>query len=149
MFYKNYNGQLTSDQTTSMLNTPYFINAIQQGVYNFRYNTSDSAPFKVAAYLFLNSLPLETLKEKYKLFDDANNSTNELSYIISTLKKFGGIHKLPYAWVVKYGSLWHRYKTWVNTGTDILSDSWKDFNYSYNYTYTWISAFMFYLYFYF
>ena len=133
VFYKNYNGQLTSDQTTSMLNTPYFINAIQQGVYNFRYNTSDSAPFKVAAYLFLNSLPLATLKEKYKLFDDANNSTNELSYIISTLKKFGGIHKLPYAWVVKYGSLWHRYKTWVNTGTDILSDSWKDFNYSYNY----------------
>ena len=133
IFYKNYKGLVNSDQTTSILNTPYFINAIQQGVYNFRYNQEDSAPYKLAAYLFLNSLPLATLKENYKLYDDTNNSTNELSYIVSTLKKFGGIHKLPYAWVVKYGSLWHRYKTWVNTGTDILSEVWKDFNYSYNY----------------
>ena len=133
IFYKNYKDSLISEQTTSMLNTPYFVNAIQKGVYNFRYNGNDSSPYKLAAYLFLNSLPLATLKEKYKLIDDKNNSTSELSYIISTIKKFGGIHKLPYAWVLKYGSLWHRYKTWVNTGDDILTDVWKDFNYSYNY----------------
>jgi hypothetical protein len=76
---------------------------------------------------------LATLKERYKLVDDTNNTTNELSYIMSTIKKFGAIHKLPYAWVVKYGSLWHRYKTWVDTGNDILTDVWQDFNYSYNY----------------
>jgi hypothetical protein len=133
VFYKNYNNNLISDQTTSMLNTPYFINAIQKGVYNFRYNSGDLAPYKLAAYLFLNSLPLATLKERYKLVDDTNNTTNELSYIMSTIKKFGAIHKLPYAWVVKYGSLWHRYKTWVDTGNDILTDVWQDFNYSYNY----------------
>jgi hypothetical protein len=133
IFYKNYNGNLIADQTTSMLNTPYFINAIQKGVYNFRYNSGDLAPYKLAAYLFLNSLPLATLKERYKLVDDTNNTTNELSYIMSTIKKFGVVHKLPYAWVLKYGSLWHRYKTWVDTGNDILSDVWKDFNYSYNY----------------
>ena len=133
IFYKNYNGNLIADQTTSMLNTPYFINAIQKGVYNFRYNSGDLAPYKLAAYLFLNSLPLATLKERYKLVNDTNNTTNELSYIMSTIKKFGAVHKLPYAWVLKYGSLWHRYKTWVDTGNDILTDVWQDFNYSYNY----------------
>ena len=133
VFYKNYTDNLIDEQTTSMLNTPYFINAIQKGVYNFRYNSGDSSPYKLAAYLFLNSLPLATLKEKYKLLDDTNNSTNELSYIISTIKKFGAIHRLPHAWILKYGSLWHRYKTWVDTGNDILTEVWNNFNYSYNY----------------
>ena len=133
VFYKGYNGNLVAEQTTSILNTPYFVNAIQKGVYNFRYNTNDLYPYKLAAYLFLNSLPLATLKEKYKLVNDTNDTTNELNYIMSTIKKFGGVHKLPYAWVLKYGSLWHRYKVWVDTGKDILSDVWQNFNYSYNY----------------
>lgn len=125
--YENYSNYLTPTQTTSMLNTPYFINAIQKGVFNFRYKQTDLYPYKSAAYLFLNSLPLSTLKEKYRSLTDG--TVTDLNYIMSTLKKFGGVHKLPYAWILKYGSIWHRYKTFKETGIDFLDDVWKDFNY--------------------
>ena len=127
--YTNYDGFVTDTQTTSILNTPYFINAIQNGVYNFRYKSNDLSSYKQAAYLFLNSLPLASLREKYRSY----NEPNDLSYILSTIKKFGAVHKLPYAWVVKYGSIWHRYKTWNDTGVDLLDEVWKDFDYLGNY----------------
>lgn len=130
LFYENYDNFLSRNQTTSMLNSPYFINAIQKGVNNFRYNQRETSPYKLAAYLFLNSLPLATLREKYRTL--SNGSVNDLDYIISTLKKFGAVHKLPYAWILKYGSIWHRYKVYKKTGKDILDDVWTDFNYKKN-----------------
>ena len=127
--YSGYSGNVVPNQTTSILNSPYFMNAIQEGVKAFRYNQSETSPYKVAAYLFLNSLPLATLREKYKTKDAAE----DLDYLISTFKKFGAIHRLPYSWVLKYGSIWNRYKTWLNTGTDMLDSSWTNFNYLQNY----------------
>jgi hypothetical protein len=128
------NGTLLSSNvyrtTTSMLNTPYFINAIQNGVYNSRIS-SNAYPYVQAAYLFLNSLPLATLREKYKSL--SNNVITDLDYISSALKKFGAIHKLPYAWILKYGSIWHRYKKYKESGVDILQSAWKDFDYAGNY----------------
>ena len=128
--YKNYNANLIGNQTVSMLNTPYFVNAIQTGVSNFR--NSDLYPYKAGAYLFLNSLPLSTLREKYKT-DNGNGSTTDLDYIFATMKKFGAIHRIPYAWILKYGSVWHRYKTFVETGVDIIDTSWSGFSYVDNY----------------
>ena len=126
--YSNYDKSwFTPTQTTSMLNTPYFINAIQQGVFNFRYKQSDQSPYRTAAYLFLNSLPLGTLREKYKT--SANGAVSDLDYILATLKKFGAVHKLPYAWILKYGSIWNRYKVYKKTGKDILDPVWTNFNY--------------------
>jgi hypothetical protein len=126
--YSNYDKSwFTPTQTTSMLNTPYFINAIQQGVFNFRYKQADQSPYRTAAYLFLNSLPLGTLREKYKTL--ANDSVSDLDYILATLKKFGAVHKLPYAWILKYGSIWNRYKVYKKTGKDILDPVWTNFNY--------------------
>lgn len=129
LYYFNYSGEVTANQTTSILNTPYFINSIQEGVQKFR--DFSNYPYVSSAYLFLNSLPLTTLREKYKTL----NGTNELSldYMCSTLKKFGAIHKIPYAWILKYGSIWHRYKQKVETGVDILDGVWRDFNYVDNY----------------
>jgi hypothetical protein len=127
--YFNYSGSLIYNQTTSMFNTPYFVNAIQSGVNSFRFNTTEQSPYKAAAYLFLNSLPLSTLKEKYKTY----NATTDLSYIFATIKKFGGVHKLPYAWILKYGSIWHRYKNWKLTGVDILDGVWDNINHKSNY----------------
>jgi len=132
--YKNYSGQTTANQTTSIFNTPYFINAIQEGINNFR--NSDTYPFVAAAYLFINSLPLATLREKYKTFEqvDANlENVKDLDYIFATFKKFNAIHKLPYAWVLKYGSIWHRYKKFLKNGNDILSNVWNNFDYLTNY----------------
>jgi len=130
LFYDNYTNYVSDIQTTSILNSPYFINAIQKGVFNFRYKSNDSHPYKSAAYLFLNSLPLGTLREKYKTLN--GETTTDLSYILSTLKKFGSIHRLPYSWILKYGSIWNRYKTYKETGVDFLDDVWKDFNYKEN-----------------
>ena len=125
--YFNYSGFVNSNQTTSILNTPFFINALQEGVNNYKNNST--IPFISAAYLFLNSLPLSTLKEKYKTFD----SDEDLGYIFASLKKFAGTHKLPYPWILKLGSIWYRYKTYVKTGNDILNQSWSGFSYINNY----------------
>jgi hypothetical protein len=124
---------LPLEQTTSMLNTPFFINSIQTGVRE--YQASKPYPFVNAAYFFLNSLPLATLRERYKTYK--NSVATDLDYISATLNKFGAVHKLPYAWILKYGSIWHRYKVWKETGIDIISnsnnDDWTDFNYLSNY----------------
>lgn len=125
--YLNYSGYVGNKQTVSMLNTPYFTNAIQDGVKKFREN--NEYPFVSAAYLFLNSLPLATLREKYK----TNNEKEDLNYIFTTLKKFAAVHKFPYAWILKYGSIWHRYKKYVLENVDILQNVWGDFNYIENY----------------
>ena len=60
--YGSYNGLVSSAQTTSMFNTPFFINSIVEGVSKFRNN--DLNPYTVPAYLFINSLPLATLREQ-------------------------------------------------------------------------------------
>ena len=128
--YFNYIGNVSANQTVSMMNTPYFVNAIQNGVTNFR--NSDLYPYKEGAYLFLNSLPLATLREKYKTKNKDGSST-DLDYIFATMKKFGAIHRIPYSWILKYGSIWHRYKTYIETGVDFIDSSWKPFDYAGNY----------------
>jgi hypothetical protein len=128
--YVNYTSPTTSlsvETTTSMLNTPYFINAIQNGVSNWR--KKDPYPYTQAAYLFINSLPLATLREKYK----TEGASSDLDYIASCFKKFGAIHKIPYAWVLKMGSIWYRYKTYKNTNVDILDSAWTNFDYKTNF----------------
>lgn len=129
IFYQNYNGYLNNEQTTSILNTPYFVNSIQKGVDNFRREIN--YPYVASAYLFINSLPLTNISEKYKT--KVTNGIEELDYMFATFKKFGAIHKLPYAWILKYGSIWHRYKKKIQTGVDILDNVWTDFNYLQNY----------------
>ena len=122
--------QLPFKTTTSILNTPYFVNSIMNGVQNTR--TSDPYPYVQSAYLFLNSLPLATLRERYKT--NTGTFVDELDYISSCLKKFGAIHKLPYAWILKYGSIWHRYKKYKESNVDILSTAWTNFDYTTNYS---------------
>jgi hypothetical protein len=113
-----------NNQTTSIFNSPFMINALQNATQKLRNN--DPYPFIEAAYLFLNSLPLATLKEKY--ISKNETSFDELDYLISSFKKFGATHKLPYAWVLKYGAIWNRYKSYVdsNGSNDFLSSVWTD-----------------------
>jgi hypothetical protein len=125
--YSSPSGAMPARKSTSILNTPYFVNAIQQGVESDR--TGSTYPYVTAAYLFLNSLPLGTLREKYK----TNGQATELDYIASVFNKFGAIHKMPYAWVLKLGSVWHRYKKYVDDNVDILDSVWRNFDYINNY----------------
>jgi hypothetical protein len=127
----SYSGNVgTKIQTTSLLNTPYFINALLEGV-DKETNKEEDA-YVSLGYLYLNSLPLITTKERLKSFDD-NNIATDLDYLAATIKKYSAIHQLPYAWVLKYGSIWHRYKKFSSTGVDILDTVWKDFDYKVNY----------------
>jgi len=119
VFYSD-NNRLTETQTTSMLNTPYFLNSLMESS-----ELSGDTKYVKPAYLLLNSLPLTTLYERY--LDIANNVKDE--YIFASLNKFSAIHKLPYAWILKIGSVWYRYKEYVNNNVDILDSIWKDFNY--------------------
>ena len=129
--------QLPTETTTSILNTPYFINSILKGVDNWR--RGNNTPYKTSAYLFLNSLPLISLKEKLKsktneatqgdISQVTNSTLDDLNYFFATLKKFGAIHKLPYAWILKMGSVWHRYKTYKQTNVDILTDVWQNYDF--------------------
>jgi len=131
--------KLGYEQTTSILNTPYFVNAILDGV--DKQKSGSTYPYINAAYLFVNSLPVATLRETYKkLLSVENNSYEEENLIGPTLKKFSGVHNLPYAFILKYGSIWHRYKKYIETGVDILVDSsggqtatFDNFNYTQNY----------------
>lgn len=122
--------QIEFDTTTSMLNTPYFINSILYGVEQDQ--LGQSSPYKQAAYLFLNSLPLATLRERYKSYVEPG-TTISLDYIFASFKKFGAVHRLPYVWILKYGSLWHRYKTQIQQRQDILSPIWGNFDYARQY----------------
>ena len=124
--YVNYSGNVNSVQTTSIFNTPYFVKAIQEGVKKFR--EYDPYPFTSAAYLFLNSLPLSTTREKYIKLE--NEQRTDLDYIFATFKKFGAIHNVPYAWLLKLGSIWYRYKKYIEDGVDILDNVWSDIDYN-------------------
>ena len=129
-----YDGQLgTNIQTTSLLNTPYFVNAMIKGVDNHKNNVKD--PYVALGYLYLNSLPLISTREKIHNLDTSNGViTGDVDYLAATFNKFSAIHQLPYAWVLKYGSIWHRYKKFIENSVDILDNSiWSDFDYLLNY----------------
>jgi len=129
--YQNYTNLLTNKQTTSMLNTPIFVNAMQKGVENYFFtNSASNPPYVEAAYLFINSLPLSTLKEKYVSVN--GTKLTDLNYLFASFKKHSALHKVPYAWVLKYGSIWHRYKRWIEKGVDFLDEVWKNYDYKLN-----------------
>jgi hypothetical protein len=129
-FYTEGNVTYTTDnnvtytQTTSLLNTPYFINAIVESG-----DSTGDEKYTKLGYLLLNSLPLSTLHEKY--IDSANGTSTD--YIFANLNKFSAIHELPYAWILKMGSVWYRYKKYIENNEDILTSIWKDFDYKTNY----------------
>ena len=119
---------ITPTQTTSLLNTPYFANAISESADTLRQrNGGQNVYFTSLGYLLVNSLPLATLKEKYKSFNDDGVET-ELDYVWSVMSKFSAIHRIPYTWILKYGSIWHRYKTYVEDNVDILDSVWTGVN---------------------
>lgn len=99
--------------TTSVLNTPNFMNSIHNGVAEEK--NGNPNPYIQASWLFLNSLPLTNLKWQYTNSDGTKNN-----YVGPSFVKYGAIHSLPKLWVAKIGSIWHRYKTWIETGVDIL-----------------------------
>ena len=116
------NIEMAAVRLTSMLNTPYFINALIGGVERDKLGTPN--PYTQAAYLFLNSLPLPTLREK-ALYKDGDNDKFG-NYISQMFNQMPAIHNLPVALILRIGSVWWRYKTEVQTQVDPLSSIWGD-----------------------
>jgi len=111
------------DKVISMLNTPYFINSLIRGVGNEIGAVTE--PYKEAAYLFLNSLPLPTFREKCLVFEDTEYEFG--SYISQMFNQVGAIHDIPVSLALKIGSLWWRYKSNITTpGSDVLNTVWSD-----------------------
>lgn len=119
-----YSGLVGNKQSTSYLNTPYFINSILDGVEKEKNNELN--PYVATGYLFLNSLPMEDIRNPY-VYGKENKNT--LGWFYDQVRKFSAIHQVPYSFILKMGAFWHRYKTYFLTGKDILNDCWKDFDY--------------------
>lgn len=64
-----------------------------------------------SSYLLLNSIPFLELS-------DTINGTTRLS---SLFKEVGASHYIPYHLILKWGSIYHRYKTYLIENVDILS----------------------------
>ena len=95
----------------NILNTPYFH---KQLFSDYTGNTSSYGKYAGSAYLLLNSLPFSDLSDKW-----SGGSGKPL--ISATLKEIGASHHIPYHLVLKWGSLYHRYKTYL-TKTDNLGN---------------------------
>ena len=102
----NYTSDSFDSQVVSMLNTPWFANAIYKGFVNE--STSTTAPYAEAAYLFLNSLPLTSTLEKIITKYEGKHQYG--AYVAQAIKQLAGYHELPYAFILKIGSLWWNYK---------------------------------------
>ena len=90
---------------TSMLNTPWFANSILLGA--LRDRAQNPTPYAEAAFLFLNSLPLSSLNEK--TINKYEGQHQYSTYVSTLLKQVAAHHSLPYAYILKLGSLWWRY----------------------------------------
>lgn len=123
-----YSGNISNKQSTSLINTPYFINALQVGVEKQKNNINN--PYVGLGYIFINSLPLESLNSP-NLNDFETGSA--LCNFYDTINKFSAIHQVPYAFILKIGAFWNRYKTYVETGVDFMDEIYKNTNYTENY----------------
>ena len=105
-------------ELTSMLNTPYFINSVIQGVENEKAGSTN--PYTNAAYLFINSLPTPTLRELTIVINNSINDSERGDYISEVFNQMPALHKVPVSFLLKIGSVWWRYKTASSNNEDLL-----------------------------
>ena len=113
--------QIDSDRTVNILNTPYFHNQL----YKDYINKKSIGKYAGSAYLLLNSLPFYDLNSYIKVNDSDTTGT-----LMSTLfREIGASHKVPYHLMIKWGSIYHRYKKFLNDNVDIISGITDPINY--------------------
>ena len=104
--------------STNILNTPYFHKQLK---YDFN-KESSYGKYSGSAYLLLNSLPFVDLDDEvaYINGDTPTNSRMTNTRISSLFREIGATHFLPYHMILKWGSIYHRYKKHLLEGVDIL-----------------------------
>lgn len=90
-----------------ILNTPYFHNQLFS---DFK-KSELQGKYAGSAYLLLNSLP----------FLELSSMISGTTRISSLFKEIGATHLIPYHVIVKWGSIYHRYKKHILENVDILS----------------------------
>jgi len=95
----------------SLLNTPFFHRTLNEDFYN----TNSLGKYKSSAYLLLNSLPFKDLDQTIN-FGNSNITMSNL------FKEIGSSHYIPYHLILKWGSIYHRYKTQILEGIDIMDN---------------------------
>jgi len=95
----------------SIFNTTYFH---RQLYYDF-INQKSYGKYASSAYLLLNSLPFKDLEDVVL----TNNTKVKMSALF---REIGATHFIPYHLICKWGSIYHRYKTYLSNGTDILNN---------------------------
>ena len=115
---------VVGDSSVHILNTPYF----HQQLYSDFSKTGSIEKYVGSAYLLLNSLPfydLEDEKDFLKTKTDATGgvvvTATKKVRISSLFREVGSTHFLPYHLIVKWGSIYHRYKKYIIDGVDIIS----------------------------
>ena len=99
--------------STHILNTPYF----HKQLFNDFNKQNGYGKFTGAGYLLLNSLPFVDLEDtaEYLIKGKANFR------ISSLFREIGASHYIPYHLILKWGSIYHRYKKYLLEGIDILN----------------------------
>lgn len=104
----------TSDglfSSVNILNTPYFHTQLK----NDFDNGTAYGKYAGTSYLLLNSLPFKDLDEELVL------SGLENVRMCNLFKEVSSSHYIPYHLILKWGSIYHRYKKYINEGTDIIT----------------------------
>jgi len=104
------------DQYKHILNTPYF----HKQLYDDFTKLQPQEKYVGSAYLFLNSLPFKDLDDTISFGYAGPVQTDTL---VSTLfREIGASHYVPYHLMLKWGSIYHRYKKYINDSIDIISN---------------------------
>ena len=114
------NLQISQYGSSNILNTPYF----HKQLYNDFNKQNSYGKYVGSAYLLLNSLPFLDLEDKVSsYFGPSGNLLTKpnKAKMFSLFREVNASHCIPYHLILKWGSIYHRYKTYLIEGYDILS----------------------------
>jgi hypothetical protein len=114
LFARKFN---VNNTATNILNTPYFHKQLFSD-----FNTTNISYGKYAgsAYLLLNSMAFTELDEiKTGITIEDKRPYSVLPS--SLFREVGSSQYIPYHLILKWGSIYHRYKKFINEGIDILT----------------------------
>jgi hypothetical protein len=115
LFTRKFNINQTS---TNILNTPYFHKQLYSDFFN---TTTSYGKYVGSAYLLLNSMAFTDLSD-IKSGVTINTKTQYNDVLTSSLfREIGSSQFVPYHLMLKWGSIYHRYKKYINEDIDILT----------------------------
>jgi hypothetical protein len=113
-----------STHNENILNTPYF----HKQLFSDFTKTNSYSKYVGSAYLLINSLPFLDLTDKIKFVEVDSKSIEDGVTIVglppvrvsSLFREISSTQFIPYHLIVKWGSIYHRYKKKIIDGVDIL-----------------------------